>query len=79
MKYSKSKIERIKEQYGLPCYVFDEKAFCENYQNLKNALSASYGKYQIAYSYKTNYAPKMCSLVKDADAFGKQKKENMLR
>lgn len=69
MKYSKCQIERIKDQYGLPCYVFDEKAFCENYRNLKNALSAYYSKYQIAYSYKTNYAPKICSIVKSMGGY----------
>lgn len=69
MKYSKSKIEKIKEQYGLPCYVFDEDAFRQNYQYLKNTLSASYSKYEIAYSYKTNYAPKICSVVKSMGGY----------
>lgn len=64
MNYTVTNIEKIKEAYGLPCYVFDERAFCDNYQHLKRALCASYGNYQIAYSYKTNYAPKMCSIVK---------------
>ena len=69
MIYSKSKIERIKEQYGLPCYVFDEEAFRNNYQNLKDTLTASYSKYEIAYSYKTNYAPKICSVVKSMGGY----------
>ena len=64
MNYDKKIIESIKEEYGLPCYVFDEVAFCDNYNNLRNALRAEYPLYEIAYSYKTNYAPKLCSIVK---------------
>lgn len=69
MQYTKNDIQRIKAAYGLPCYVFDEKAFRENYQHLKKALTDAYSKYQIAYSYKTNYAPKMCAIVKEMGGY----------
>lgn len=64
MKYSAQMIERIEQKYGLPCYVFDEQAFCENYLHLKKVFTDVYCNYQIAYSYKTNYAPRICSIVK---------------
>lgn len=69
MKYIINDISKIKKEYGLPCYVFDEKAFCENYRHLETALRSSYGNYQIAYSYKTNYAPKLCSIVKNMGGY----------
>lgn len=64
MEYNKELIELIKNEYGLPCYVFDECAFSENYLHLKKALTNAYPNYEIAYSYKTNYAPKLCTVVK---------------
>lgn len=64
MKYKKEFVEQIKDKFGLPCYVFDEKAFCENFFRLQDALSSKYMNYKIAYSYKTNYAPKLCAIVK---------------
>ncbi|MCD7998106.1 MAG: alanine racemase [Clostridiales bacterium] len=69
MKFEKKKIVEIKNLFGLPCYVFDEVAFRENYQKLRKALSDVYSHYKIAYSYKTNYAPKICSIVKEMDGF----------
>lgn len=69
MQYTKHEIERIKKAFGLPCYVFDEKAFRENYLHLKAALTNAYSNYQIAYSYKTNYAPKICAIVKEMGGY----------
>lgn len=64
MNYDKKKIEDIKMKYGIPCYVFDEEAFKENYIHLETALQSLYPNYRVAYSYKTNYAPKMCNIVR---------------
>ncbi len=64
MVFDKDTIEEIKRMYGLPCYVFDESAFCLNYNHLLSAMRSRYPKYEIAYSYKTNYAPAICSIVK---------------
>lgn len=69
MNYTKKRIEQIKKEYGLPCYVFDEQAFRDNYRHLQNALATSYCRYQIAYSYKTNYAPKICEIVKSMGGY----------
>lgn len=69
MKYDKKMIEDIKIKYGLPCYVFDEEAFKDNYHHLKSALQSLYPNYKVAYSYKTNYAPKMCSIVKELGGY----------
>lgn len=69
MEYSNEMINRIKCQYQLPCYVFDEEEFRKNYQRLLSALRFWYPKYEIAYSYKTNYAPKLCSIVKEMGGY----------
>ncbi len=69
MQYTPEQLNGIKAQYGLPCYVFDEAAFRENYQHLLSSLRYWYPKYEIAYSYKTNYAPKLCSIVKEMGGY----------
>lgn len=69
MEYNREIIENIKKEFGLPCYVFDEIAFRENYLRLYDTLGTYYPKYEIAYSYKTNYAPKLCSIVKEMGGY----------
>lgn len=58
-------INSIKNEYGLPCYVFDEEEFIGNYKRFESALKKYYSEYRVALSYKTNYTPKICSIVKD--------------
>lgn len=69
MKYTESKINDIFKEFGSPCYVFDEVAFRKNYLNLLHTLQKEYPWYNIGYSYKTNYAPKICSIVKDLGGY----------
>lgn len=69
MNYSKTIIEEIKQQYGLPCYVFDEQEFRKNFIHLSNALREEYALYTVAYSFKTNYAPKFCQIAKELGAY----------
>ncbi len=69
MNASKETIKALFAQYGSPLYVFDEKGFIENYIELNTAMSSYYGKYQIAYSFKTNYTPYICSVVKKLGAY----------
>ena len=54
---------RIKKEYGFPAYIFDSDRFCENYRLLTEGISAVYAPYRAAYSYKTNYTPRIVSLV----------------
>ncbi len=69
MEYTKELIEKIKERYELPCYVFDELTFRKNYKQLLLSMRKYYPKYEIAYSYKTNYAPKLCMIVKELGGY----------
>ncbi len=57
-------VYKFLEQYGSPLYVFDEDAFEKNYLRLLHAFRGIYPKYNIAYSYKTNYTPYICKVVK---------------
>lgn len=49
--------------YGEAFYLLDSKQFDENYDNLTKAFSDEYPYFNIAYSYKTNYIPKLCKIV----------------
>ena len=69
MNYTKEMLETISSNYGSPCYIFDEEAFIDNYHDLEDTLKTEYSKYKIAYSYKTNYAPKICSLVREMGGY----------
>lgn len=53
------------EKYGSPLYIFKENDFLLNYHTLFRAFSKEYDNYAIAYSYKTNYTPYICNLVKE--------------
>jgi len=69
MNMNRELVCEIEKKYGLPCYVFDEEAFRQNYLELQGTLRQQYSKYEIAYSYKTNYAPKICSIVKEIGGY----------
>lgn len=57
-------IRKAIKSYGAPLYIFDEKHFVENYSALIQSMKAEYPRYRLSYSYKTNYTPYICALVK---------------
>lgn len=64
MKLDLPAIRDLERAYGTPVYVFDEGAFAENYRLFYSTMKSAYAGYEIAYSYKTNYTPYICSTVK---------------
>ena len=58
-------IERLKKEYGDAFYLLNSKQFRSNYLELKDAFSSVYPSFNIAYSYKTNYTPKLCRIVNE--------------
>ena len=64
MEFSREEIENLRSCFGSPLYVFDEAGFIENYKKLEYAMRSEYNQYRIAYSFKTNYTPYICALVK---------------
>lgn len=61
---NQKQVEKLAREYSSPLYVFHEEPFIENYHHLIGAFRSIYPKYNIGYSYKTNYTPYICSLVK---------------
>lgn len=57
------------KKYGSPLYVFDDKGFIENYNHLCEAFRSIYPNYTPGYSYKTNYTPHICKLVKQLGGY----------
>ena len=62
-------IKQLIKQNGTPFYLFDEKGFVDNYKKLGNTFKTIYPEYQISYSYKTNYTPYVCQLVKSLGGY----------
>lgn len=61
---TKEQVVSFVNEYGSPLYVFHAEEFKKTYLNLLNTMQEIYPKYNIAYSYKTNYTPKIITLVK---------------
>ncbi len=64
MTFSHAAIKDLTKRFGCPLYVFDESGFAENARELEKAMKSRYSRYQIAYSFKTNYTPYICSTAK---------------
>ena len=62
-------IQMLGSEFGSPLYIFDEAAFARNYHALDAALKKYYPKYWIAYSFKTNYTPYICSMVNEMNGY----------
>lgn len=52
-----------------PYYVFYADEFIDNFHRLENAFRSVYPEYHIAYSFKTNYTPAVCNLVKELGGY----------
>lgn len=62
-------IKNIESRFGSPFYIFDEAAFAKNYDDIVGAFEGSYEKFILAYSYKTNYIPYLCRVIKSKGGF----------
>lgn len=56
-------LNRIANEYGDSFYILDSKLFEQNYYDMLTAFRAYYPDTHIAYSYKTNYTPKLCKII----------------
>lgn len=61
----KNVIKDLRNEYGDAFYLLDSEQFKKNYLELKNVFSEIYSNFNIAYSYKTNYTPKLCKIVNE--------------
>ncbi len=56
-------LNSLSEQFGNAFYLLESGNFEQNYKDLTSAFKAYYQKFNIAYSYKTNYTPKLVKIV----------------
>jgi len=61
---SKEQVLSYIGEFGSPLYVFHEAEFNDNYRHLSEEMRRFYSKYNIAYSFKTNYTPKILADVR---------------
>lgn len=66
---NKNIIKDLRNEYGDAFYLLDSEQFKKNYLELKNAFSEIYSNFNIAYSYKTNYTPKLCKIVNELGGY----------
>lgn len=63
MELNKEQLLKLSHEYGNAFYLLDSEQFEKNYIDLAEAFSNVYPNFNIAYSYKTNYTPKLCKIV----------------
>ena len=63
------KLKELIEKYGNAFYVLDSVQFEKNYVELTAAFKKIYPNFNVAYSYKTNYTPKLCRIVNRLGGF----------
>jgi len=63
MKIDSEIIRNLRAEFGDAFYLLDSEQFRTNFQELKSAFQIYYSNFNIAYSYKTNYTPKLCRIV----------------
>ena len=64
-----AEIQNLLAKFNSPLFIVSDKIIREKYQKLKDTLYLSYPNSQIAYSFKTNYLPKICNILKDCGAY----------
>lgn len=67
--YNKNLIDKLTEKYNMPLYIFKKDDFIENYLIFNECFQKLYSKYRVAYSYKTNYTPEICKIVKSLGGY----------
>ncbi len=62
-------LEQITDQFGDAFYLLDSEQFKRNFLELKAAFTDIYPNFNIAYSYKTNYIPRLCHIVNELGGY----------
>lgn len=66
---NKNVIGNLRKVYGDAFYLLDSEQFVKNFNEIKDAFAKTYPKFNVAYSYKTNYTPKFCKLIKQLGGY----------
>ena len=62
-------IKKLQAEYGEAFYLLDSAQFRKNFAELKTAFNNIYPNWNIAYSYKTNYTPKLCKIINELGGY----------
>lgn len=62
-------MKKLIGEVGDAFYMLESKQFRENFTELKDSFAKIYPDFNIAYSYKTNYTPKLCAIVNELGGF----------
>lgn len=63
--YSRTQLEKLEQTAGSsPFYCVDRRRFERNFDDLTTAFQTRYPAFQLAYSYKTNYIPYLCGIIR---------------
>lgn len=65
----KKMISTLRANYGDAFYILDSKQFQNNFLELKSEFASIYPNFNIAYSYKTNYIPRLCKIVNELGGY----------
>lgn len=66
---STEKLQALTRQFGPAFYLLDSTVFKDNCQNLISAFRKYYPHFRIAYSYKTNYTPRLVQIINQIGGF----------
>ena len=62
-------VKSLSEKFGNAFYLLDSLQFERNYKELTEAFSSIYPNFCIAYSYKTNYTPRLCKIINEMGGY----------
>ena len=62
-------IDTLRKEYGEAFYLLDSIQFRNNFIELRDVFREIYTNFNIAYSYKTNYTPKLCKIVNELGGY----------
>lgn len=62
-------LNNLSNRFGNAFYLLESERFEKNYKELTAAFKAYYPRFNIAYSYKTNYTPKLVQIVNRLGGF----------
>lgn len=66
---NRESINKVRQKFGDAFYILDSEQFRKNFLELKETFSSIYPYFNIAYSYKTNYTPKLCKIVNELGGY----------
>jgi diaminopimelate decarboxylase len=69
LKYSWELLCDLEKRFGDLYYILDEQGFLSNIHELHGEFKKHYPNSSIAYSYKTNYTPRLCHLADQIGAY----------